>query len=161
MDDPLRERFLSLRCFLVEPDIGPLTMDDIGAMKAIQDEAFGDEAADKDSRLVYHTRANVAVFRRDILCMKAGGWMKDEIVNMYMALLQVTLPCNAEQLLLQQHSLQTHDATCDIAGIISHLVAQYSLAGHVGDWPHVTCCTHIQFVPEALNLVWLCLAVLP
>ena len=118
MDDPLRERFLSLGGFLVEPDAGPLTMDDTGAMKAIQDEAFGEEAADEDIRLVYHMRANVAVFRRDILCMKVGGWMKDEIVNVYMALLQVTLPCNADHLLLQQHSLQTHDRTYDTAGTI-------------------------------------------
>ena len=114
----MQERFLSLGGFLVEPDAGPLTMDDIGAMKAIQDEAFGEEAADKDIRLVYHMRANVAVFRRDILCMKVGGWMQDEIVNIYMALLQVTLPCNADHLLLQQHSLPTHDRTYDTAGTI-------------------------------------------
>ncbi len=101
MYDPLREVFQSLGCFLVDPDLGPLTMDNIGAMKAIQSEAFGDKAADKDIRLVYHLRTNVAVFRRDILCMKAGGWMKDEIVNIYMALLQVTLPCHPKQLLLQ------------------------------------------------------------
>ena len=67
-------------------------MDDIGAVKAIQDGAFGDEAADKDIRLVYDTGANVAVFRRDLLCMKVGGWIKDKTVNIYMALLQVTLP---------------------------------------------------------------------
>ncbi len=72
-------------------------MDNIGAMKAIQSEAFGDKAADKDIRLVYHLRTNVAVFRRDILCMKAGGWMKDEIVNIYMALLQVTGLCHVIQ----------------------------------------------------------------
>ena len=86
----MQERFLSLYCFLVEPDLGPLTMDDIGAMKAIQDEAFGDKAADKNIRLVYHSRATVAVFRRDILCMKVGAWMNAEIVKIYMALLQVT-----------------------------------------------------------------------
>jgi len=101
VDDPLREVFWSLGCFLVDPGIGPLTMDDIDAMKAIQDQAFGDEAADKDIRLVYHTKANVAVFRRDILCMKIGGWMKDEIVNFYMALLQVILPSDPDHLLLQ------------------------------------------------------------
>ncbi len=101
VDDPLQEVFQSLECFLEEPDLGPLTMENIGAMKAVQDEAFGDKAADKDIRLVYHPRANVAVFRQDILCMKVGSWMRDEIVNMYMALLQVTLPCHPKQLLLQ------------------------------------------------------------
>jgi len=101
VDDPLREVFQSLGCFLVDPDLGPLTKDKIGAMKDIQDAAFGDKAADKDIRLVYHLRANLAVFRRDILCMKVGGWMKDDIVNIYMALLQVTLPCHPKQLLLQ------------------------------------------------------------
>ncbi len=88
----MREVFWNLGRFLVEPDNGPLTMDNVGAMKAVQDEAFGDEAADKDIKLVYDTGANVAVFRRDILCMKFGGWMQDKIVNIYMALLQVTLP---------------------------------------------------------------------
>jgi len=33
------------------------------------------------------------------------------------------LPCNADQLLLQQHALQINDPTCDTAGTVLHLAA--------------------------------------
>lgn len=41
--------------------------------------------------LVKHDRAGIDIRRMEIRCMGAKGWLNDEVINFYMALLQVDL----------------------------------------------------------------------
>ncbi len=92
VEQPLRSNFQHLGAFLAEPSTQPLKLTDIAqsTMQTIQDLAFGNNKSDPNETLVYHRRTNVEIMRETILCLKPGGWLTDEIINIYMALLQVS-----------------------------------------------------------------------
>lgn len=88
---PLREQFQELCSFLIEPSTAALKMADTVEMKVIQDLAFGGKASDKGETVAYHRGSNVEVRREHMWCLKPGRWLTDDIINIYMALLQVSV----------------------------------------------------------------------
>ena len=49
-----------------------------------------DRAADPSQVILYHKNSNISILRKDLLCLQPGTWLNDEVVNVYMGLLQVT-----------------------------------------------------------------------
>lgn len=42
--------------------------------------------------LIQHKLTSIDIRRKDILCMAGNGWLNDEVINVYMGLLQVPHP---------------------------------------------------------------------
>ena len=49
-----------------------------------------DRAADPSQVILYHKNSNISILRKDLLCLQPSTWLNDEVVNVYMGLLQVT-----------------------------------------------------------------------
>ena len=67
----------------LEPVLLPTT-----AMLDAHDTAFARGTGDKDE-LVNHKHSGVIVTRKDIKTLASRAWLNDEIMNVYMGLLQV------------------------------------------------------------------------
>ena len=51
-----------------------------------------DRDADPEEVIAQHKNTNITIARKDMLCLLPGVWLNDEVVNVYMGLLQVTIP---------------------------------------------------------------------
>ena len=49
-----------------------------------------DPTADPGKVILYHKNSNISILRKDLLCLQPSTWLNDEVVNVYMGLLQVT-----------------------------------------------------------------------
>ena len=67
----------STQCLLQPPDVLPSTL-----------ENWLCSAGDPTEQLVDHTRSNIELRRKDMACMAPLQWLNDEVMNLYMALLQ-------------------------------------------------------------------------
>ena len=54
--------------------------------------ALGEEGAEQEVVLCDHKPTNLLIRRRDIKCMQAASWLNDEVINVWMGMLQVGLP---------------------------------------------------------------------
>ena len=57
-------------------------------MRNANDKAFAKGTGDRDE-LVNHTHSGVIITRRDIKSVASRQWLNDEVMNVYMGLLQV------------------------------------------------------------------------
>lgn len=57
-------------------------------MRDANDKAFAKGTGDRDE-LVNHTHSGVIITRRDIKSVASRQWLNDEVMNVYMGLLQV------------------------------------------------------------------------
>ena len=51
------------------------------------------KGADPDELILTHKNTNISIMRKDMLCLRPSVWLNDEVVNIYMGLLQVPTYC--------------------------------------------------------------------
>lgn len=90
-EEQLSEAFseLTSREGQLEPVLQPTK-----AMLAAQAKAFAKGTGEKEE-LVDHKHSGVIITRKDIRTLTSRAWLNDEVMNVYMGLLQVCAVCTA------------------------------------------------------------------